>query len=116
MKTPNDIARELITWGETLRVQLDELKDYDEKAVRAKVAFNIAEARAQLTSTGTVMEREAWATEQTEHECLEMELAAVWHRDAVKRVRYIETQIDILRTVSATVREEWKATASGVGA
>lgn len=110
MKTPNEIAHALIANGDTLRQVLDELREYDEQVSKAKGRFESAYYSVFLQSDGSNEVRKAKAVLQTTDEKLDLELAQVRHRASVEYVRYLRNQIDVLRTVSATVRSEMEHT------
>ena len=109
--TPNDVVKILIGLGEQQRELQLEIRELDEAYVRSKADYDTAAARSYLKAEGTVDERKSQAVIDTAEQKLLTELAAVRHRAAVNYERYLKNQIDTHRTISATVRSEWSATA-----
>lgn len=77
MSTPSltDIARRLGELSRDLDAKTDEAETLDERAVKARHAYEIAYSRAFLSSTGSVDARKHHAVIETEIEKLEAEVA-----------------------------------------
>lgn len=87
----------------------DDLAELDEEAVRAKQLFEVAQARAYLAAEGSVNAREAIATVTCADEHLAAELAAAKVRGCRERIRTLGAQLDVGRTLSAAIRQQFQA-------
>lgn len=110
MKTPNEIAHDLIRLADKLRIATAELAELDESAVRAKARFERAFAQAFLTAEGSAEARKQTAVLQAADEKLDAEIGAQRLRAAQEHLRYLRSSLDVGRTLSATVRTEWSVT------
>lgn len=109
--TPNEAASKLIVASDTLRLLIDEMTELDGEHLRAKRVYELAFAHVFRQSEGSVELRKYTATEQTRHEREVMDEAARQLRHHQEQVRWIKTDIEVWRTVTATLRDEWKASA-----
>jgi hypothetical protein len=105
--TPNDIAKHMWALGRELEAVTAELKELDDKSVRAKRALVLAKERAMLSSTREYQyEKKAEALIASAEEALAADLAASAVRVARAKIASIRERIEIGRTASATLREE----------
>ena len=91
----------------------DEIAVFDEMAVRAKQAFEVAYARAYLAAEGSIEARKALATVATDAVALDAELAGAKLRAARERIRTLGAQLDVGRTLSAALRSQFIAEPTG---
>jgi hypothetical protein len=90
----------------------DDLERLDEQAVRARQVFEVAFARAFLTSDGAMDARKQQAVLATAAEKLDAEIASQQLRACQERLRVIRTRIDVGRSLGAAQRAEFTA---GIG-
>jgi hypothetical protein len=86
-----------------------DLAEFDEAAVRAKQAYEVAYARAYLKAEGSIEARKAEAVIVTAGEALEAELCAAKVRACRERIRTLGAQLDVGRTLSAAIRSQFQA-------
>lgn len=115
MKTPAELAQDLIALAGQLHNATFEAAKLDEESVRAKSRYEVAYARAFLAADGSVDVRKQLAVLETETPKLDAEIAAQKLRACAERLRYIRTSLDVGRTLSATTRAEFAATSSDGG-
>ena len=90
-----------------------EVAELDENAVRAKQAYEVAYAKAYLTSEGSIEARKAQATIQCSDLTLNAELTAAKHRACKERIRTLGTQIEVGRSLNSAVRSQFAAEPTG---
>jgi phage shock protein A len=86
----------------------------DEEAVKAKAAHRVAYARAFIEAQGPVDVRKNLATVKCETLAFEWDIAEQKVRACKQRLRTLESQIDIARSLGATIRSEWAASGMGL--
>jgi hypothetical protein len=86
-----------------------DLAEFDEAAVRAKQAYEVAYAKAYLKAEGSIEARKAEAVIVTAGEALEAELCAAKVRACRERIRTLGAQLDVGRTLSAAIRSQFQA-------
>jgi acyl-homoserine lactone acylase PvdQ len=101
---PGAIASELerlmdLLWGET-----EQLAALAERAASAEVDYRACKAKAYLAAQGTVPEREAHATLESQDELLAHRLAEGLYHAQREKVASIRAQIEALRTLNANMR------------
>lgn len=89
-----------------------EVAELDEAAVRARQVFEVAYARAFLTSDGPVDGRKQQAVLATAAEKLAAEIGAQRVRACQERIRTLRVQIEVGRSLGAAQRAEFTA---GIG-
>lgn len=109
----NDIARRLMELSRDLDAQTSQAEELDERAVKARHAYEIAFSRAFLGSTGSVDARKHHAVIDTEIEKLEAEIADQVLRACRARIATIKVQIETGRSLSAALRAEVSLAGSG---
>lgn len=90
-----------------------DIAQLDEDAVRAKAAFEVAFAHAFLQADGAMDQRKQIAVLAAADARLVMELAEAKHRACRERIRTLGVQIDVGRTMSAALRQQFQAEAVG---
>lgn len=110
---PNEVEDELLRFANEVETATSAVIEADEAATHAKIAYDLAYARAVLSATGkNVEERKASATLMVEQEQFDSSVADLTLRTARRRLSELETKIEILRTFSANLRQMF-ATQSG---
>lgn len=104
--TPIEVGRLLGKLTHEIGDKLDELRDADLEATRAKVDYDRAYAVAFKQCSGSVESRRHMATEMCHGRRLAAEEAAVQVRDLKNRIRLLETRIDVGRSYGAALRAE----------
>jgi len=104
--TPQDVNKRLLACLDNLRKVLDDLKSDDYAAAQAKGVYEVAKARSFLTTDGPVESRKMRAIELTDTERQALDLAEVRHRASQELMRFLKVEIEVLRTVSSTIRAE----------
>ena len=107
--TQVDVIKRLSECSRLLDAAQADLAEIDEAAVRAKQAAEVAYARAYLQAEGSIEARKAEATIRTAGECLEAELCAAKVRACRERIRTLGAQLDVGRTLSAAIRNQFAA-------
>ena len=108
MTTPSlaDVAQRLSELSRDLDKQTGDAERLDDKAIRARHAYELAFSNAFLRSTGSVDARKHHAIIATENEKLDAEIAEQVLRACRARIATIKVQIDTGRTLSAALRAE----------
>lgn len=86
-----------------------EIAELDEAAVRAKSVYEVAYARAFLTSDGSNDVKKQSAVLRCEPEHLEVMLAEQKVRACMERIRTLRSQIEVGRSLNAAYRAEVNA-------
>lgn len=107
--TPLDVGRWLSTLTHEIGEKLDELRDADLEATRAKADYDRAVAVAFKQCSGSVEARRHMTTEMCHGRRLAAEEAACRVRDLKARIRLLETRIDVGRSWGAALRAEMAA-------
>lgn len=110
MKTPNELAQDLIKLANQLHTASALAGDLDLESRKARSRFEVAYARAFLTSEGPMDVRKQQAVLDTADVKLDAEIADAKLKACQENLRYIRSSLDVGRTLSATVRSEWAAT------
>lgn len=108
-----DVIKRLGEISRLLDAATDELAVLDEHAVRAKQTFEVEYARRFVTAEGSVDMRKHLATLETQNERLEYELAVAQHRACKERINTLRNQLSTGQTVSAALRHQFAAEATG---
>jgi hypothetical protein len=108
--SPNSIASRLIELSKLLDAATKEIEELDEAAVRAKGAYQVAFARAFIEAGGAMDMRKQLAIRDVNDKWLDFELADAKVRACKERIRTLNQQIDIGRSLGAAARSEWSAT------
>lgn len=107
--SPNSVVHQLVRLSELLDNATDEIEKLDEAAVRAKGAYQVAFARAFIDAKGAMDLRKQLAVIEVADQWLEHELAAAKTRACKERIHTLRDQIEIGRSLGASVRAEWAA-------
>jgi phage shock protein A len=86
-----------------------EVAELDENAVRAKAAYEVAWARAFINAAGSMDLRKQIATYETQEENLTTELAAMKYRACKERIRTLNTQIEVGRSLASAQKTQYNA-------
>lgn len=114
--TLNGVAARLADLSRQLDKATGDAYVLDEKAVRARHAFDIAFSRAFLASDGPMDVRKHKAVLATEALRLDADIADQVLRACRGRIATIRVQIDTGRSLSAALRAEISLAGSGVAA
>lgn len=114
--TLNGVAARLADLSRQLDKATGDAYVLDEKAVRARHAFEIAFSRAFLTSDGPMDVRKHKAVLATESLRLDADIADQVLRACRGRIATIKVQIETGRSLSAALRAEISLAGSGVAA
>ena len=109
LPTQTEVVLRLAELSRLLDAATVEVAQLDEAAVRAKQAHEVANAKAYLTAEGPVDARKAQAVIACEQHALASELAAAKHRACRERIRTLGVQLDVGRTLSAAIRNQFQA-------
>jgi hypothetical protein len=104
-----DIVKRLSELSRLLDAATDEIAVADEQAVTAKQTYEVAYARAFISSEGSVDMRKNLATVSTQVQRSEYELAYQKHRAVKERINTIRSQLSIGQTLSAAIRSQFAA-------
>ena len=97
LPTQQQVVLRLAELSRLLDHKTQEIRDLDEKAVRAKAQYERAFARTFLDTTGAVDVRKQTAVLETADLRLDMELADVLVRAAREAIRTLRDQLDVGR-------------------
>lgn len=111
-----DVARRLAELSRELDTKTEEAQRLDDKAVRARHAYEIAYANAFLNSAGSVDARKLQAVIDTDVEKLEAEIADQVLRACRARIATIKVQIETGRSLSSALKAEISLAGSGYAA
>ena len=112
LPTQQQVVLRLAELSRLLDHKTQEIRDLDEKAVRAKAKYERAFARTFLDTTGAVDVRKQTAVIETSDLRLEMELADVLVRAAREAIRTLRDQLDVGRSLNAATRAQAQADGS----
>ena len=112
LPTQQQVVLRLAELSRLLDHKTQEIRDLDEKAVRAKAKYERAFARTFLDTTGAVDVRKQTAVLETSDLRLEMELADVLVRAAREAIRTLRDQLDVGRSLNAATRAQAQADGS----
>ena len=110
LPTPVDVARRLMELGQLFDQATKEIAELDEAHVRARQKYTVEYARKFLTGTGAVENRKQQAVMDLADELLEAEIAEQLLRACRERIKTLDRQMEIARSVGATTRAEMAAT------
>lgn len=105
--TPADVSAQLAELSREMDATRIDLARLDDEMVRAKLAFDVAYARAWLGSEGSVEARKQMAILDCETARLTADIAATKHRACQEQLRSIRSRLDVGRTLSAAIRTEY---------
>lgn len=111
--TPSFIAERLIQFGSDLHATVGQLESADRDLREKRAAHSEAYARAFIRAEGAMDARKQIAILETARAALEAEIADAVVQHLRRRLDAIKVQIDIGRTLSATVRAEVSLAKSG---
>ena len=99
-----DVEEEIIRLLNMLESETEQFEVLAEDAARKEAYFKSQWAKAYLTSTGSIKEREANADWQMTEIATHAKIAEALVRSKREKLSSLKTQIDALRTLSANVR------------
>jgi hypothetical protein len=112
--TPTQVTLRLAELSRMLDVAQAELVRADESAVRARQRYEVEYARAILSAdAGNAEQRKASAVLATEKARLDAEIADQQVRALRTRLAVLRDQVEIGRSLGASLRSEWAATPAG---
>ena len=110
LPSPVEVGRRLLYLGALFDEAEKALRERDEAWVQAKQRYEVAYARAFLGSEQTSdMKRKQDAVRATADLKLDMEIAAQIVRGIESRIKTLDRQMEIARSVGATSRAEMQA-------
>ena len=112
LPTQQQVVLRLAELSRLLDHKTQEIRDLDEKAVRAKAQYERSFARKFLDTTGAVDVRKQTAVLETADLRLDMELADVLVRAAREAIRTLRDQLDVGRSLNAATRAQSQADGS----
>lgn len=105
--TPNAVVLELTKLSRLLDEAGYRLKDAERKAVTSRHEFNVANAKALLTTEGAnAQERAAKALLDTQDQKIRAELAEAELRILRSDIRILESRLDVGRSIVGVLRAE----------
>ena len=107
------VIKRLAEVSRLLDAATDELAVLDEAAVVAKQSFEVGYARAFIEAEGPIDVRKHAATLATAQDRLDYELAYAKHRACKERMNTLRNQLSTGQTVSAALRHQFAAEATG---
>lgn len=106
--TQNSVVAELLALSRMLDKATAEVAEFDEEAVRAKHAHELAHASTYIAvKGGTVNDREQRTRLAVADYKLDKELAEAKLRACQERIRTLRAQLEVRRSLNAAVRTEW---------
>jgi hypothetical protein len=108
-----EVARHLGDLGRDLSSVVRELKDADEKATRARLAYDLAFSQAFLTAEGSVDLRKHQSSVNTHGLREAAEVADAVVRHLRRRLNEIDSRIEIGRSYGAAIRAELSTIVGG---
>jgi hypothetical protein len=111
--TLGEVAERLMELSRSLDKQTDAAENLDDRAIRARHAYELAYSRAFLSSSGSVDARKHHAVIATEMEKLDAEIAESVLRACRARIATIKVQIETGRSLSAALRAEVSLAGAG---
>ena len=112
LPTQQQVVLRLAELSRLLDHKTQEIRDLDEKAVRAKAQYESSIARTFLDTTGAVDVRKQTAVLETADLRLDMELADVLVRASREAIRTLRDQLDVGRSLNAATRAQAQADGS----
>ena len=109
----DEVLARLAEVSALLDAAVADVKAADERFVQAKQQFELAQARSFLSSEGSVEARKQKMVLDAEQQQTAMDAAGVELRAGRERVSVLRAQLSMLQTVSAALRQQWQAEATG---
>lgn len=113
LPTQIDIVKRLSELSRLLDAATVEIAELDEAAVRAKSMYEVSFARAFLGVEGPMDQRKQESILACADERLAMELAEQKVRACRERINTLRTQISTGQSLSAAIRQQFSAEATG---
>ena len=104
--TQLDVVRYLGAYSRELDQATKDAAALGEEYAQSRKTYRLAYARAYLSATGTIKDREQQAVLDTADEHFHMEATEQRLKAARERIRTLETQIDTGRSLGAAIRAE----------
>lgn len=101
-----DIEDEMIRLIDMLEDQTDVFAKLAEDEAEAEAEYKSNWAKLYLKGTGSIKERESWATYQLETELRTWRIAEALVKAKREKLTSLRTSIDALRTLNANVRHQ----------
>jgi hypothetical protein len=108
--TPHDIEGELLRLTAVLEERTAEFAVLLRRAAEAEVAYKIGYAQSLLMADGTVQARESRATLDTAGLLEDRRIAEALAESCRESIRSTRTQLDAVRSISASVRSAMELT------
>lgn len=99
-----DVEEEIIRLLNLLESETEAFEALAEDAAKKEARHKAEWAKAYLSATGSIKEREAWADYQMESKAMEYKIAEALVKSKREKLTSLRTSIDALRTLNANVR------------
>jgi hypothetical protein len=105
--TPAQIIETLSRIAKDIDEATDEIARLDELAVKSRIKYKTAYARAFLSCEGSMDVRRYSAELETSELAFEAEIADQQHRASVSAIRALRDRLEVGRSLGPLVRLEW---------
>lgn len=101
-----EIERELLRLLDLLEDSTVTFRKLATDEAKAEAAYKRSWAKEYLAASGSIKEREAWATYKLETELHDWKIAEALARSMKEKLTSLRTSIDAMRTLNANVRAQ----------
>jgi hypothetical protein len=101
-----DVEEEIIRLLNLLESETEAFEALAEDAAKKEARYKAEWAKAYLSATGSIKEREAWSDYQMEKQALDHKIAEGLLKSKREKLTSLRTSIDALRTLNANVRSQ----------
>jgi len=101
-----DVEEEIIRLLNLLEAETEAFEALAEDAAKKEAKYKAEWAKAYLSATGSIKEREAWSDYQMEDKALDYKIAEGLVKAKREKLTSLRTSIDALRTLNANVRSQ----------
>lgn len=99
-----DVEEEIIRLLDMLEAETEVFEQLSEDAAKKEATYKADWAKAYLSNTGSIKEREAWADYQMADTAMNYKIAEALVKSKREKLSSLRTSIDALRTLNANVR------------
>lgn len=99
-----DVEEEIIRLLNLLETETEAFELLAEDSAKKEARYKAEWAKAYLSASGSIKEREAWADYQMESQSLDHKIAEGLLKSKREKLTSLRTSIDALRTLNANVR------------
>jgi DNA-binding transcriptional regulator WhiA len=101
-----DVEEEIIRLLNLLEAETEAFEALAEDSAKKEARYKAEWAKAYLSATGSIKEREAWSDYQMEKPALDYKIAEGLLKAKREKLTSLRTSIDALRTLNANVRSQ----------